>query len=237
MLLCVADHLTNAQIGERLHISVRTVESHVSSLLRKLGVADRRELARYARGLAGDRPGDGAGAVSQLGGVATLAGLTTRPAPGNGDGHRPGALRGAPAALTSFVGRRAELDAVADALAASRLVNLVGPGGVGKTRLAVEAGTRAAARHPGGAWFVDLVPVRGEGVATAVAAALGLGDRPNSSLVDVIEDALPRRPRPPRARQLRARAGGGLVAHRAPARGVPGPAGHGHQPRAARGDR
>ena len=190
VLLCVADHLTNAQIGERLHISVRTVESHVSSLLRKLGVADRRALARYARGLAGAAPVDDAGAAPRLGGVATITGLTTVPAPGNGHARRPGALMGGPAALTSFVGRREELDAVADALASARLVNLVGPGGVGKTRLAVEAGTRAAARHPGGAWFVDLVPVRGDGVATAVAAALGLGDRPNSSLVDVIEDAL-----------------------------------------------
>ena len=42
----VAEHLTNAEIAERLFISVRTVESHVSSLLRKLGVADRRALAR-----------------------------------------------------------------------------------------------------------------------------------------------------------------------------------------------
>jgi DNA-binding NarL/FixJ family response regulator len=44
----VAEHLTNAEIAERLFISVRTVESHVSSLLRKLGVADRRALAGFA---------------------------------------------------------------------------------------------------------------------------------------------------------------------------------------------
>src|SRR5579863_8799029 len=42
------DHLTNAEIGQRLHISVRTVESHVSSLLRKLRAADRRDLAARA---------------------------------------------------------------------------------------------------------------------------------------------------------------------------------------------
>jgi predicted ATPase/DNA-binding CsgD family transcriptional regulator len=165
VLAAVADHLTNAEIGQRLHISVRTVESHVSSLLRKLGVADRRELARYGRHVVAE--------------------------PADGDaGPAIGALRGGPAALTSFVGRSADLEAVAEALANARLVNLVGPGGVGKTRLAVEAGARAAARFPDGAWFVDLVPVRSGGVATAVAAAMGLVDRSNQSLEDVIEGAV-----------------------------------------------
>ena len=48
VLAALADHLTNAQIAQRLHISVRTVESHVSSLLRKLQVTDRRALAQLA---------------------------------------------------------------------------------------------------------------------------------------------------------------------------------------------
>jgi DNA-binding CsgD family transcriptional regulator len=48
VLDAVGQHLSNAQIAGRLHISVRTVESHVSSLLRKLGAADRRELAGLA---------------------------------------------------------------------------------------------------------------------------------------------------------------------------------------------
>jgi len=52
VLALIGDHLTNAQIASRLYLSVRTVESHVSSLLRKLGVADRRALA----GLAGPQP-------------------------------------------------------------------------------------------------------------------------------------------------------------------------------------
>src|SRR4249919_871042 len=48
VLAAVAEHLTNAEIGARLFISVRTVESHVSSLLRKLQVDDRRALAAVA---------------------------------------------------------------------------------------------------------------------------------------------------------------------------------------------
>jgi DNA-binding CsgD family transcriptional regulator len=49
VLTLVAQHLSNAEIGARLFISVRTVETHVSSLLRKLGVPDRRGLAQLAR--------------------------------------------------------------------------------------------------------------------------------------------------------------------------------------------
>ena len=48
VLAAVGDHLTNAEIAARLFISVRTVESHVSSLLRKLQVDDRRGLAAVA---------------------------------------------------------------------------------------------------------------------------------------------------------------------------------------------
>jgi DNA-binding CsgD family transcriptional regulator len=44
----VGRHLSNPQIADRLYISVRTVESHVASLIRKRGVADRRALVAYA---------------------------------------------------------------------------------------------------------------------------------------------------------------------------------------------
>jgi DNA-binding CsgD family transcriptional regulator len=53
VLALVGEHRSNAEIGARLFISVRTVETHVSSLLRKLGVPDRRALASVAGELAG----------------------------------------------------------------------------------------------------------------------------------------------------------------------------------------
>src|SRR5262249_35017097 len=62
-------------------------------------------------------------------------------------------------ALTSFVGRQAELARTDDALASARLVTLVGPGGAGKTRLAVEVGTRWAARTGDEVWLVELAGV------------------------------------------------------------------------------
>ena len=51
------------------------------------------------------------------------------------------------------------MEQVGDAISTSRLVTLIGPGGVGKTRLAVEAAARLREQHPGGAWLVELAGV------------------------------------------------------------------------------
>lgn len=124
--------MSNAEIAQRLFISVRTVESHVSSLLRKLQVADRRELARAARGVLSD------------GGPAWPV-------------QHPSASL--PTPLTSFVGREEETAALVRALDEHRLVTAVGPGGVGKTRLAIRVAEEVQHRYDDGVCFVDLVPV------------------------------------------------------------------------------
>ncbi|MFG1949196.1 BTAD domain-containing putative transcriptional regulator [Nonomuraea sp. NPDC048826] len=95
--------------------------------------------------------------------------------PGRGDGVKLGVR----AQLTSFVGRAEELRQVGAELAASRLVTLVGPGGAGKTRLALEV----AARADGDVCLVQLAPVTGEAeVAPTVLAALGIRDRQRPDL-------------------------------------------------------
>ncbi|WP_168207473.1 BTAD domain-containing putative transcriptional regulator [Microlunatus elymi] len=79
--------------------------------------------------------------------------------------------------LTSFVGREAEMALLAQSLASSRLVTVVGPGGAGKTRTATEAATRWLARTGHPAWLVELAPVgAGENIPGAVLGALGLMD-------------------------------------------------------------
>ncbi|MFC7583797.1 ATP-binding protein [Nonomuraea antimicrobica] len=91
-----------------------------------------------------------------------------------------------PVPLTALIGREEATDRVAGLLGAYRLVTLTGPGGVGKTRLAVAAATRSAPAYADGVWLVDLTaldhPARAgalptpAGVGTLIAAALGLTD-------------------------------------------------------------
>jgi predicted ATPase len=89
--------------------------------------------------------------------------------------RRPGNL---PADATSFVGRRRELAEVRAKLAGARLVSLVGPGGVGKTRLAIRAATDLVRGFPAGAWVVELAEVREPAlVGNEFMAALDLRDQ------------------------------------------------------------
>lgn len=89
--------------------------------------------------------------------------------------RRPGNL---PAETTSFIGRRRELADVRRKLTEARLVSLVGPGGVGKTRLAIRAATDLVRGFPAGAWLVELSDVRDPAlVGHAVMAALDLRDQ------------------------------------------------------------
>jgi predicted ATPase/DNA-binding SARP family transcriptional activator len=84
-----------------------------------------------------------------------------------------------PAQLTSFVGRDEELNRVAKLLDEARLVTLTGPGGTGKTRLAIEAAARLADQSPDGMWFVPLAPVRDAmDLPQAVLSALGVAEAP-----------------------------------------------------------
>ena len=104
--------------------------------------------------------------------------------------RRPGNL---PAEATSFIGRRRELAEVRARLTGARLVSLVGPGGVGKTRLAVRAATDLARGFPGGAWLVELAEVQDPGlVGNAVMAALDLRDQaatePQALLLSYLRD-------------------------------------------------
>ena len=104
---------------------------------------------------------------------ARLAGLSVGARPGTGSSE--GRLRGE---LSGLVGRRSELAAIRAALGDSRLVTLCGPGGIGKTRLAVGAAWGARRVFPDGVWLVELASLRDPALlAPEVARGLGLLDQ------------------------------------------------------------
>jgi predicted ATPase/DNA-binding CsgD family transcriptional regulator len=81
-----------------------------------------------------------------------------------------------PVPLTSLVGRVRDVESVGEALRRTRLVTLTGPGGIGKTRLAVELARKQIGRRPDGVWLVDLTAGPAEpDPAAEVARILGVG--------------------------------------------------------------
>jgi predicted ATPase/DNA-binding CsgD family transcriptional regulator len=161
VLALLGEHLSHAEIAARLFISVRTVESHVASLRRKLCVGTHRELVRLAAGYVAAGPGTGLAASPRL-----------------------------PAPLTSFVGRDGERAALAAALDTSRLVSAVGPGGIGKTRPALAVAADVADRF-GGTRYADLVPVTDPALLpAAVLACLGADESSSRPAQDALAAAV-----------------------------------------------
>jgi predicted ATPase/class 3 adenylate cyclase len=100
----------------------------------------------------------------------------------------PGNLR--PQA-TTFIGRKRELTELESALAAHRLVTLTGVGGVGKTRLALQAAAQAAPGFPDGVWVIELASI-GDPIAVpdVVAGVLGITEQAGMSLAESIAASL-----------------------------------------------
>jgi len=101
---------------------------------------------------------------------------------------RAGGLRGE---LTEFVGRQVELARVRRALGGARLVTLTGPGGIGKTRLALQAADGARRAFRDGAWLAELGGLLDRGLLVPeVARSLGLSDQSGRWAVASLSDYL-----------------------------------------------
>jgi predicted ATPase len=101
-----------------------------------------------------------------------------------------------PTQTTTFVGRQRELTSAAKLLETTRLLTLTGPGGSGKTRLALHLAADILDRYPDGVWLVELAPVTDPaGVGPTVAAAVHIGERSGRPAIETISEAL-------RSRQL-----------------------------------
>jgi predicted ATPase/class 3 adenylate cyclase len=96
-----------------------------------------------------------------------------------------------PTQLTSFVGRERELAEVLALLDGSRLLTLTGPGGTGKTRLALQLAAAAADSFPDGLWFVALEPLRDAALVPAtIARTLGLADSGARPAIELVAESI-----------------------------------------------
>jgi predicted ATPase/DNA-binding SARP family transcriptional activator len=99
-----------------------------------------------------------------------------------------------PAPRSSLVGREQELTEVEKLLARGRLVTIVGPGGVGKTRLAVEVAHRQRCERSDGVWLAELASLSDPNlVVQAVASAMDVRERPGQDIVDTLASSVQHR--------------------------------------------
>jgi predicted ATPase/DNA-binding CsgD family transcriptional regulator len=143
----VALGLTNRVIAQRLFLSERTVEWHVEQIFNKLGFTSRSQVAAWV-------------ARSEVDALVLMPVLRPR---GN-----------LPAQLTTFVGRDREVSDLFELVTTNRLVTVTGPGGTGKTRLALRLAEELQSDFPHGTWLCDLAPVA-EALLVGDAVAQGLG--------------------------------------------------------------
>lgn len=156
VLALLAEGLTNREIAQKLIVSPETVKWHNKQLYQKLGAGNRTEAVALARryGLLAADDGQASGQRGEQ--ADTSAGPLPTP-------------------LTSFVGRKTEIKELDQLLRDRRLVTLTGPGGTGKTRLALAVAAHSRRAFEDGARFVDLSAVEeGEQVGPALVRGLGL---------------------------------------------------------------
>jgi predicted ATPase/class 3 adenylate cyclase len=88
-----------------------------------------------------------------------------------------------PSQISTFVGRERELSVLRDVIANSRLLTIAGPGGIGKTRLALQLAAEVLERYPDGAWFVDLTAVHDpQFIGQTIAMAVNVQELPSEPI-------------------------------------------------------
>jgi predicted ATPase/DNA-binding winged helix-turn-helix (wHTH) protein len=107
--------------------------------------------------------------------------------PGDRQGSRGNKRTNLPEPLTSFIGRERELVEIKRLLPGKRLLTLVGVGGIGKTRLALQMAAEVMAAYRDGVWLVDLAPLADPALApSAVAQVLGVREAVGKSLIETL---------------------------------------------------
>ena len=149
VLALLAQNLSDREIAARLFLAYATVKWYNRQIYNKLGVDNRQNAVERA----------------------TLLGLLKSTTISDRPKHN------LPAQLTPFIGRMGELEQLGQFIhqTSTRLITLLAPGGMGKTRLALEVAAEAAPKFSDGVYFIPLAPLTlAEQLITAVASSIGL---------------------------------------------------------------
>lgn len=164
----ISSGASNREIAQKLHLSPETVKWYNKQIFAKLGVRSRTQAAARAR------------EHSLL--------QAQEPTP-SGDQMR--SLNNLPSPLTSFIGRAEEIAEIKHLLKSSRLIVLTGPGGTGKTRLALQVARELAGNYRDGAWLVGLAPLNDPSlVANAIVQTLNLNINGEAQPAEILKRSL-----------------------------------------------
>lgn len=162
---------TNREISEMLVVEVETVRWYTKQIYRKLSVHSRTQAILRAQELNLFEP--------------------ESPRPTSTNANTADIFDNLPNYESKFVGRLRQVEEIMDALNedTNRIISLTGPGGVGKTRLAVEVASRSLESFPDGVYFIPLVTLQSaENIALTVQSALKLRDSSTDHLIEFLRE-------------------------------------------------
>lgn len=167
ILACLVEGVSNREIANRLHLAYQTVKGYNSDIYSKLGVTNRDSAIERA----------------------TALGLLESAS----DTPQPTGKHNLPESVTEFVGRRQEINELVSLIESQRLVTILAPGGMGKTRLSMEVARTQIGGFSDGVYFVPLAPLSSPNdIVTTIAENIGFvlhGENPPAQqLVDFLKD-------------------------------------------------
>src|SRR5499433_2680049 len=176
-----------AQVWPGVVVEENNIQVHISAVRKVLAAAGDGD--RYLLTVAGRGYRFVAPVTRETAGEVKVAAVADQSAPVAAD--IPAATNNLPQQLTSLIGREADLAEIKTRLRNHRLVTLAGAGGVGKTRLSIEAGRGLLDRYPDGVWLAELAPLNDPQLVTSIIGeVLGVSLNAPSGAVETLALAL-----------------------------------------------